>query len=162
MAKSADADVLQIIQRIDLAPGNLAIRMDGEAVAEHLQVDPSQLKDASLIPRHAFQLRKRGVETRITLADVPTSQDAVLLLNIARAHHWFERIKAGETFAEIATSEDTSKRRIQQMIGLTFLAPDIVTDVIDGKQPISFTSDWYLRHDLPSDWADQRVLLAAL
>jgi site-specific DNA recombinase len=42
------------------------------------------------------------------------------------------------------------------MIDLAFLAPDIVRDVLDGNQPIGFTSDWCLRHALPSDWDEQR------
>ena len=44
------------------------------------------------------------------------------------------------------------------MINLAFLAPDIVRDVIDGKQPLGFTSEWLLRHTLPSDWKEQRSL----
>jgi len=48
------------------------------------------------------------------------------------------------------------------MIGLAFLAPDIVADALEGKQPIGFTSDWCMRHDLPSDWSEQRAILAAL
>jgi hypothetical protein len=52
--------------------------------------------------------------------------------------------------------------RIQQMIDLAFLAPDIVRDVLDGKQPIGFTSDWFKQHGLPSDWKSQRQLLATL
>ncbi|MBT8474892.1 MAG: recombinase family protein, partial [Alphaproteobacteria bacterium] len=75
---------------------------------------------------------------------------------------WFERIKAGETFTEIAKAEGSSKRRIQQMIDLAFLAPNIVRDVIDGKQPLGFTSDWCKTHELPSDWSDQRTLVATL
>ena len=68
----------------------------------------------------------------------------------------------GKTFAEIAETETTSKRRIQQMIDLAFLAPDIVRGVLQGKQPLGFTSDWCLRHDVPSDWTEQRRILATL
>ena len=85
-----------------------------------------------------------------------------LIRNIARAHHWFEQIKAGKSFTEIAEAEVSSKRRIQQMIDLAFLAPDIIRDVLEGRQPLGFTSDWCLRHSLPSDWAEQRRLLATL
>ena len=46
------------------------------------------------------------------------------------------------------------------MIDLAFLAPDIDRDVLDGAQPMGFTSDWCLRYDLPSDWDEQRDLLA--
>ncbi len=66
------------------------------------------------------------------------------------------------TFAGIAAAEATSKRRIQQMIDLAFLAPDIVRDALEGHQPLGFTSDWCLRHTLPSDWDEQRRILATL
>ena len=82
--------------------------------------------------------------------------------NIALAHAWFERLKGGTTVAEIAEEAGTSKRRVQQIIELAFLAPDIVADVLEGRQPLGLTSDWCLRHTLPSDWAKQRALLAAL
>jgi site-specific DNA recombinase len=71
-------------------------------------------------------------------------------------------IKAGHSFDEIAEAEGTSRRRIQQMIDLAFLAPDIVRDVLDGRQPLGFTSDCCLRHQLPPDWSEQRTLLASL
>ncbi|UYV38327.1 hypothetical protein N4R57_04585 [Rhodobacteraceae bacterium D3-12] len=48
------------------------------------------------------------------------------------------------------------------MIDLAFLAPDVVRDVMEGKQPVGFTSDWCLRHELPSDWDEQRQMIAAL
>jgi site-specific DNA recombinase len=82
--------------------------------------------------------------------------------NIARAHVWFEAIKAGQTFDEIAAAAGTSKRRVQDMVGLAFLAPDIVRDVLEGRQPSGFTSDWCKAHELPSDWPGQRALLATL
>ena len=109
-----------------------------------------------------FQMRKRGVETKLIIGNAPTGQDEILIRNIAKAHQWFAQIKSGKTFTEIAASEGASKRRIQQMIDLAFLAPDIIRDVLDGKQPVGFTSDWYKQHGLPSDWISQRQLLATL
>ncbi len=85
-----------------------------------------------------------------------------LIRNIARALVWFERIKNGETFGEIAATEDASKRRIQQMVGLAFLAPDIIRDILDGKHPLGLTSEWLMRHELPSDWNEQRAIIATL
>jgi len=56
----------------------------------------------------------------------------------------------------------TSKRHIQQMINLAFLAPDIVRDVLEGTQPFGFTSDWCKHHSLPVSWTEQPTLIAAL
>ncbi len=161
----ADTDrrgLLALVGRIDIAPGILQLTLDATGIAELLVCDLHALEMERLVSTHPFRLRKRGVETRIILADAPTGQDETLIRNIARAHAWFARIKTGETFAEIADAEGTSKRRVQQMIELAFLAPDIVRDVLGGKQPVGFTSEWFLRHDLPSDWQDQRDLLATL
>ena len=109
-----------------------------------------------------FQIRKRGVETKLIFADAPSSRDEVLIKNIAKAHHWFEQIKSGKTFSQIASSDQTSKRRIQQMIDLAFLAPDIIRDVMDGTQPFGFTSDWCLRHAISVNWDEQRATIATL
>lgn len=48
------------------------------------------------------------------------------------------------------------------MIELAFLAPDIIRDVLDGKQPLGFTSHWAKTHSIPSNWVDQRKLLKTL
>jgi hypothetical protein len=34
--------------------------------------------------------------------------------------------------------------------------------IIEGRQPISLTSEWVLRNSLPGDWQDQRTLIATL
>lgn len=96
------------------------------------------------------------------LADAPAGRDDTLICNIVRAHHRFNEIKTGRSLDHIIATEGISKRRIQQMIGLVFLAPDVICDVLDGKQSIGFTSEGCLRHPLPSDWSELRTLLASL
>ncbi len=88
--------------------------------------------------------------------------DQRLLRNLANAHDWFERIRAGETYDAIAASAGTSKRRVQQMIDLAFLAPDIVRAIVEGRQPAGLTSDWLKTTSIPSDWTRQRALSRAL
>jgi DNA invertase Pin-like site-specific DNA recombinase len=153
---------LSIIERLDIGPGKLHLRLDRGVLAKAMDATPDDLDENVLMRTAPFQLRKRGVETKIILADAPAGIDETLIRNIAKAHTWFERIKAGETFTEIAAAESMHKNRIQQMIGLAFLAPDIVRDVLNGKQPVGFTSDWCKSNMLPADWHDQRLVLATL
>ena len=155
-------ELLSLVERADISPGTIRLHISAHHLAERLAFDIDALDVERLGTSQPFQLRKRGVETRIVLADMPTGQDEALIRNIARAHAWLARIKAGEAFAQLSDTEGTPKRRIQQMIDLAFLAPITIRDVMDGKQPLGFTSDWCLRHDLPSDWQDQRALLATL
>jgi hypothetical protein len=156
------ADLLEMVDRIDISPGTLSLLLDATALGRHLSIDADRIDISELMKSVTFQLRKRGVETKLILADAPVGRDDTLIRNIARAHQWFNEIKAGRSFDEIAKAEGTSRRRVQQMIDLAFLAPDIVRDVLDGKQPLGFTSDWCKTHAFPSDWDAQRRMIAAL
>ena len=162
LKEAARMDLLRLVSRIDIAPGMLILALDAAALAVHLALDVDRLDSDALTKPVPFQLRKRGVETKLVLSDAAAERDDTLIRNVARAHKWFNEIKAGRSFDEIATVEGVSKRRVQQLIDLAFLAPDITRDLLDGKQPIGFTSDWCLRHQLPSDWSEQRTLLASL
>ena len=119
------------------------------------------LHDALIITA-PFQLRKRGVETKLIFADDQAHRDEVLIRNIAKAHHWYQQIKSGKTLSEIARASGTSNHRIQQLIELAFLAPNIVNDILAGKQPTGFTSHWFVKHGLPIDWQEQCGQLANL
>ncbi|NOX74446.1 MAG: recombinase family protein [Alphaproteobacteria bacterium] len=151
-----------LIERIDIAAGSMLIRLNGDAVTALLQIDPDRLIAEALNITRSFQMRKRGVETKLIIGDRPAELDDALIRNIANAHHWFAMIKSGKTFDDIAATEATSKRRIQQVIEWALLAPDIVRMIVGGRQPIGLTSNWLLRHTLPTDWNEQRQLIASL
>ncbi|MDA8740756.1 hypothetical protein N9M73_06485 [Rhodobacteraceae bacterium] len=106
----------------------------------------------------AFQLRRKGVETKIILGCEPPEVDEVLVRNIVKSRNWFEAIKRGETFATIAAREGTSKRRIQDVVDLAFLAPDILADVVAGTLPMNVTSDVLIKQGIPGRWSEQRLL----
>ena len=109
-----------------------------------------------------FTRKRRGVETRLVMSGPSAQVDEALIGNVARAHAWLERVKRGESFEEIATSENISRKRVQQTLEYAFLAPDIVRDILAGKQPLGLTSTWMATHAIPSDWAEQRTLIASL
>lgn len=91
----------------------------------------------------------------------PVNQpDRTLIRSIAKSDQYYDAIKRGMSFDEIAASENLSKRRVLQGIGLAFLAPDIVRFVAQGDQPIGLTAKWFCKNSLPSDWDAQRRLLA--
>ena len=75
---------------------------------------------------------------------------------------WYEAIRKKATFSAVAEREQTTTSRIQQMIGLAFLAPDIVGKIAAGTQPMTFTSEWFKTRQLPVDWDEQRRLVSGL
>ena len=71
-------------------------------------------------------------------------------------------IRAGKTYSEIAATEGASKRRVQQLVELAFLAPDVIRDAFEGRQPTGMTSECLARHSLPPIWQHQREMFRAL
>jgi site-specific DNA recombinase len=63
------------------------------------------------------------------------------------------------TPAEIAGRKRFGPARFGRLIRLNYLAPDIVTAIIDGTQPAGLTRRRLLQTDIPLDWALQRRLL---
>jgi len=153
---------LSLCERIDVAPGTIRVLLSVEAMTAFLEIDGTRILVDHLTITSSFRHRKRGVETKIVIGDGPAGIDETLLRNIARAHRYFELIRAGRTFNDIASSENVSKRRVQQIVELAFLAPDLIRDVREGKQPVSLTSEWLMRHTLPTVWRKQRKLISSL
>jgi hypothetical protein len=53
------------------------------------------------------------------------------------------------------------KRHLTSLVRLSYLAPDIVRALLEGRQPIELTATRLLRlsKDLPHDWSEQRHVL---
>ena len=52
------------------------------------------------------------------------------------------------------------RSHLTRLARLRFLAPDIVTAIVEGRQPIELTSRSLLRiSDLPLGWSEQRRML---
>ena len=80
------------------------------------------------------------LQTKLVIEGDARPRDERLFRNIASAHKYLAAIKSGKTFSEITEAEGISKRRIQHLIELAFLAPDIVQRVHEGQQPVGLTS----------------------
>jgi len=156
-----------LIERITIKPGAITIQLDQAILTKRLNIDINVLPETnkSLLSITApFQIRKRGVESKLIIGNETdiTDRDELLIKNNAKAHVWYQRIKRGITIQEIANKENTSTTMVRQRINLAFIAPDIVRQIIDGKQPIGLSSDYLFRHKIPASWNAQRELLSSL
>lgn len=59
---------------------------------------------------------------------------------------------------ELAKAENVNQSYACRLLRLTLLGPELVTSILDGRQPISLQLDDLLR-PLPSDWAAQHKML---
>ncbi len=155
--------ILSRIQQGTIKPGAIEINLNPEAIADTIEISEDELNPDVLMFILPFQFRKRGVETKLTIGSAHSKQaDTTLIRSIAKAHQYYDAIKHGQTFEDIAASENLSKRRIMQVIELAFLAPDIVKLIVQGEQPLSLTAKWLGINPLPPDWQAQRRIVAAL
>lgn len=106
------------------------------------------------------QMVKHGQETKLSLPpdNRPVSEpDPVLLKLLAQAQAAQQMVIAGNAAPSI---ERYSKGHISRLIRISWLAPDIVSAIVEGRQPKVLTGRRLLRAaGLPMDWAAQRAFL---
>jgi hypothetical protein len=64
-----------------------------------------------------------------------------------------------QSIASIAAAANRCRARLAQLLALSCLAPDIVTAIVEGRQPSTFTARSLLAADIPHCWHEQRGVL---
>jgi site-specific DNA recombinase len=111
------------------------------------------------------RLRRVGREMRMLVENTndQTTADPGLLRIIARAHDVQARLMQNTdlTVHVIANQERVSANYVYRLLRLPSLAPDIITAIINGKNPPQLTAKKLMRltPQIPVDWAEQRKLL---
>ena len=89
----------------------------------------------------------------------PGPRDESLVKALARAHAWFEDIRSQrvEDVSELAAREQLPRSYVQAHLPLALLAPTIVTDILEGRQPIDLNLKRLMyQSELSIDWRFQR------
>jgi hypothetical protein len=83
--------------------------------------------------------------------------DDTLLKALARAHRWRRMLENGQASSinELAEIEKINASYISRILRLTSLAPDIVTAILNGRQPRTLQLADMLE-DVPTEWEKQR------
>jgi site-specific DNA recombinase len=111
------------------------------------------------------RLKRIGREMRMLIdgADNQTAADPSLLRIIARAHDIQGRLIQNTelTVHDIAREERVTATYIYALLRLPWLAPDITTAIINGRQPDQLSAKTLMRKAsrFPAAWTEQRALL---
>ncbi|MFQ6552648.1 recombinase family protein [Aestuariibius insulae] len=143
------------IERVDLRPGALIIELRRESIAALAGCACEDLQSDGLQISSPFQMRRRGVEVKLHLGEETKAVDLTLVRNVVTAKSWLKRIIAGQSVAEIAGAENTSRRRVQDVIDLALLAPSVLEAIATGAQPAGLTTDYLIKTGVPPVWANQ-------
>jgi DNA invertase Pin-like site-specific DNA recombinase len=109
--------------------------------------------------------RRSGFELRLVVpghAIAAAAPDQSLIRILARAHAIRDQLITDPalTIAKLADREQVTTSYATRLLRLTFLAPDIVTAILEGRQPVQLTANKLMGDTrLPIDWAEQRRAL---
>src|SRR6266436_2357919 len=111
------------------------------------------------------RLKRVGREMRMLVesANEQTAADPSLLRIVARAHDIQARLSQNTelTVHDIAREERVTPAYIYTLLRLPWLAPDITTAIVNGRQPQQLNAKMLMgsASRLPADWTEQRTLL---
>jgi hypothetical protein len=124
----------------------------------------SELSFDTFTIRVPLKLRRHGGRKLVIVpegAGIPVrakaTPDDTLLKALARAHRWRRMLESGQarSINELAEIEKINASYISRILRLTFLAPDIVTAILNGRQPRTLQLA-NLMDDMPVEWDRQR------
>ncbi len=157
-----------ILTRINLSENGIDLAIDTTRLAAVVGLDAiADTADESLVLTLAATKVRRGHQLRLIIPGphvlniIPTARDEKLVALIAEAHTARKILVASpeQSIASIAASLGRCRTRLGKLAALACLAPDIVTAIVEGRQPPTLTARTLQSIDLPLAWPDQRTLL---
>jgi hypothetical protein len=120
------------------------------------------------IPHNPSERLHQSVEvawTTLKLSRQAASQrtNNAMLKAIAKAYRWRRMIESGTftSITELADAESVNQSYACRILRLTLLAPNIVTEILDGQCPSDLMLKRVMR-PLPIRWDEQRTVLKAV
>jgi site-specific DNA recombinase len=127
---------------------------------------PSETHDETQILAVPIELRRSGREIKLLIEGTDpfatAKPDARLIKLLIRARRFNATLvdSDGLPFAALAKREGVSPSYFTRLVRLSYLAPDIIQAILDGRQPRDLTADKLLAHSrLPLTWHQQRRVL---
>jgi DNA invertase Pin-like site-specific DNA recombinase len=171
----AKATLLALLCRVTIYSDRIEIALCRRRAAELLagqSIDPAVQHQRSNPASHDVitlrvpaRLKRVGREMRMLVegAADQTAADPSLLRVIARAHDLQGRLSQNTdlTVHDVAREERVTAAYIYMLLRLPWLAPDITTAIVYGRQPQQLSAKTLMRKAsrLPADWTEQRTLL---
>ena len=158
--------VRDIVEQITVAADRIEIRLSRANVAAALEAGGRSHRpdlDPVVLSIEA-KLQRAGKGKRLVLANGAEAEvNAGLVELIKDAFTIRIQLLSGsdDSIEAMSGRLGMNKCRLTSLIRLSYLAPDIVRALLEGRQPIELTPTRLLRlsKDLPHDWSEQRHVL---
>ena len=164
------AVVRRIVRRVVIQPEHIDVEIDRSQVFDALtqpgkpqtrrrgQIDSGQ--EAFVLKVDAV-LKRAGQGLRLVVRDASEQAPNTTLINLfVKAFDVREKILngTGESIEASARRIKTNANYITALLRISFLAPDIIAAVLDGRHPTTLTARNFITktHTLPREWSLQR------
>jgi site-specific DNA recombinase len=149
----------QLDASVVVAKDYVRVQLGASELAGMVGADGARISsDQQIELQIATSLKRRGHELRLVYAAPdanPARRDDRMIRLIASGHAAYDQLLAGQ-----GKPGTTERSHLVRLARLRFLAPDIVTAIVHGRQPVELTSRALLRTaELPLVWTDQRKVL---
>ena len=131
-----------------------------EVLEPRMQSDAEPTENSFVIKVDAV-LKRAGQGMRLIVRDTPANAPNTTLINLfVKAFDIRDKILNGngDSIEAAARRLKTNANYITALLRISFLAPDIVAAVLDGRHPLTLTARNFITktHTLPRDWSLQR------
>src|ERR1700730_6520794 len=158
-----------LIERVEVSVDQIDIRLHSSrlsALLDAAATSQSVNDDETQILSVPVRLRRAGREIKMVIDGTDpfaaSKPDARLIRLLIRACRFNAALAQGEGihFAALAQQEGVGRSYFTRLVRLSYLAPDITQEILDGRQPRDLTAEKLLEHSrLPLAWHDQRIAL---
>ena len=152
-----------VIVRVVLSLDRIEVTIGVKQLAHALgsSVNAGNETGPTIVLSIAAELRRAGQGMRLVIGEPNlNTSDASLVdfLKEAFAARQMLLAETGETLNEITARTTKSKGRMTALMRVSYLAPDIVSDILAGRQPPELSVKRLVRtsQNLPLDWGSQR------
>jgi site-specific DNA recombinase len=155
--------VVQAIQRLTLSSDQIVAVMQHRALGHNAAgVEDAEPGLATLrLPFHMHRRQGALILEPANAAATPAAKvDRTLVRAVVLARRWISELESGAvaSVTALADREGLCKHYAARMLPLAYLAPDLVEQILSGRQPRALTLGALTTAPLPADWARQRAL----
>jgi DNA invertase Pin-like site-specific DNA recombinase len=155
--------ISELVQHVQVHEQRIQIRLDTSALRKRLNLPAATAAAEFWIEANATRVRTRYA-AKLIIADasgqaVEADERLIALLREAQAARAAALDHPERNLKEMAAQQHQCRRRLTRLIKLSWLAPDIVSAIVEGRHPHTLTPKQLLAADVPLGWSEQRELL---
>ena len=153
---------------IVLGADQVAVQIQVAAASEVARLSGKTISEGAVELRLPIVLKRREgaaiIVSESSPAQVAPRLDKTLVRAVVLARAWAAELSAGDfgSIKEFARKQGLCANHTMRLLPLAYLAPDLVSMILEGRQPQTLSLKTLTATPLPIDWVQQRARVAAI